>query len=269
MRKQIFSVAGAAVLLTALALPAAGAAGRPFEGRNRDAAKAPFRVWSTLDGRTVLPARVHWLARTTLPAGRVWEVDFLIDGKLRWIEREAPYTFGEDGGYLVRSWLAPRRHRFTVRVTDRSNHSASHTISLRVPARQHPPQQLTGRWQRTVTAADQRKVLYDSPPPAGRWTIVFDEVGIWELDPFGSGQVTEYRARPGVLSVFAPIQMAPDGVGVKKYGRTKIGGYDCSPAGPFGAYRWSVSGSKLVLTAKNEPCGGRRAILEGTWRRVR
>lgn len=49
---------------------------------------------------------------------------------------------------------------------------------------------------------------------------------------------------------------------MNKYGRTKIGGYECSPAGPFETYRRSVSDSKLKLTAINEPCGGRLAILE-------
>jgi len=37
------------------------------------------------------------------------------------------------------------------------------------------------RW----TAADQKKTGFDSPPPAGPWEIVFDGVGIWELDPLG------------------------------------------------------------------------------------
>jgi hypothetical protein len=88
------------------------------------------------------------------------------------------------------------------------------------------------------------------------------------LDPFGSGTVTEYEAHGESLDVFVPIQMAPDGVGVSKYGHKKIGGYECGPNGPFGSYRWLTSGATLRLIATKELCGGRRAILEGVWKRV-
>jgi hypothetical protein len=30
----------------------------------------------------------------------VTEVDFLIDGKLTWVEKSAPFDFGDDGNYL-------------------------------------------------------------------------------------------------------------------------------------------------------------------------
>jgi len=62
--------------------------------------------------------------------------------------------------------------------------------------------------------------------------------------------VTEYAAHPGVLDTYAALQMAPDGVGVSKFGHTKIGGYECVPGGPFGSYTWSVSGSKLVAQSE-------------------
>ena len=81
-------------------------------------------VTTSLDGKRVLPHRIHWLAYPKLTQGQVKEVDFLIDGQLRWIERKAPYTYGDDGNWLVTSWLTPGVHRFAVRVltTRRRSH---------------------------------------------------------------------------------------------------------------------------------------------------
>lgn len=224
-----------------------------------------FTVKSSLDGKSTLPNRIHWLAYPKLLTAKVAKVDFLIDGKVRWTERTPPYTFGQDNGYLITTWLTPGSHHFAARVTDTENHSVSDTVTARIQPAQAPPKALAHHWKRTLTAADQNKVEFASPPPKGGWEIVFDQVGIWELDPLGGGTVTQYAAHPGVLDVYAPIQMAPDGAGVAKYGHTKIGGYECGPDGPFGSYTWSIAGSKLTLTAKKEPCAGRRAILEGTW----
>ena len=69
-RRARLALAAAAVVLVAVA--PAGAM----------PAKGGFKVASTLDGRRVLPQRIHWVARTSGPAS---EVDFLIDGKLRWV----------------------------------------------------------------------------------------------------------------------------------------------------------------------------------------
>jgi hypothetical protein len=71
-------------------------------------ASQPFEVTSTLDGKTVLPHRIHWLAYPKVPASTKVRVEFLVDGKVLWAERDAPYSFSDDGGYLVTSWLAPR-----------------------------------------------------------------------------------------------------------------------------------------------------------------
>jgi hypothetical protein len=84
----------------------------------------------------------------------------------------------------------------------------------------------------------------------------------------GSGLTNQYAVSGHVIHVYAPIQMAPfknGSGGVSKYGHHDIGGTDCTAAGPFGSYTWSVSGNKLVLKATHEGCGNRRAIWEGTW----
>ena len=78
-----------------------------------------FKVTSSLDGKTVLPHRIHWLA-APLPRSTKVKMEFLIDGKLAWHEGSAPYTFADDGGYLVTSWLTPGKHTFTARATARA-----------------------------------------------------------------------------------------------------------------------------------------------------
>ena len=82
----------------------------------------------------------------------------------------------------------------------------------------------------------------------------------------GSGVVNEYEARAGVIHVYAPIWMAPNGI--TKFGHTGLGGNDCTAAGPFGTYGWSVSGDELTLKAMREGCPNRRAIWEGVWARA-
>ena len=51
-------------------------------------------VTSTLDGHTALPLRIHWQAFPSGPAADVSEVDFLIDGRLGWVEHNTPYFYG-------------------------------------------------------------------------------------------------------------------------------------------------------------------------------
>ena len=64
----------------------------------------------------------------------------------------------------------------------------------------------------------------------------------------------------------APLEMAPNGV--SRDGHHGIGGTDCTAAGPFGTYHWSISGSRLTLTAMHEGCPNRLAIWEGVWTRA-
>ena len=194
----------------------------------------------------------------------------MIDGKVRWSEREAPYNYGADddgrnAGFLMTTWLKPGKHRFTVRAVDDSGHEATRTVVASVSAAPAPPAALSGTWTRTVTVADLKKGDHDGPPP-GAWKLVFDRVGAWHLDPKGSGVVNQYVAGATVIRVYAPIWMAPEGI--SRFGHTHLGGNDCSQAGPFGSYNWSVDGNSLTLTAKNEPVlDNRPRDLGRTWTR--
>jgi hypothetical protein len=253
---------------------------------------APFHVKSTLDGRTVVPNRIRWIARPQIPASHVTEVDWLIDGKLRWTESQpvpgdtrtlAAYAYGGAAslsaeGFLVTTWLTPGKHRFTVSVTDTNGRKAVDTVSARVLPAPQPPAGLVGAWTRVVTAQETQNAppQYGGAPPVGTWKLVFDRVGAWELAPTGDGVVDQYDAEPGIIHVSAPIQMAPltctsalscQG-GVSRFGYHPIGGQDCNEAGPFGTYQWAVTGSTLTLTAINEGCPDRGDVWAGTWTRT-
>jgi hypothetical protein len=255
-----------AAVLVAAAVAATSALAAP--------GSTPLRVTSTLDHKTVLPLRTHGLASPNQPAAKIFEVDYLIDGKVRWIEHFAPYNYGSDDfhghlGYLITTWLAPGRHTFTARAKAKDGQTATDTVVARVIPAPGPPAVLAGKWARTVTPADLTKAGKE-PPPSGQWTLVFDRVGAWHLDPLGSGLVNQYDATGQTIKVYAPIQMAPFGTaggGISRFGHDGIGGTDCNYDGPFGSYSWSASGDQLTLTATKEPCGNRRAIWEGTWTR--
>jgi len=275
-----------AVVLTAVAASATvgvelgtgGSSARPASSR-----LAGKPTTSSLDGKTVLPQRTRWVVHPDVPDSAVREVDFIIDGKLRWVERIPPYYFGGDEngtnpGYLITTWLTAGEHVFTSHVVSAGGKAATDVVTARVQPAPRPPAALGGTWTRTVTKQDQAKstpvfgVGVGNVPPAGVWRLVFDRTGAWELDPRKTGIVNEDNVVADVVFAYAPISMAPcsdhGACGVKRFGHHDIGGRDCNAAGPFGSYRWSVSGARLTLTAIHEPCGQRRAVWEGTWTRV-
>ena len=229
------------------------------------------KVTSTLDGMTTLPSRIHWVA--TPSSAIVKEVDFLIDGKVTWIEHNPPYVFGGDDngtnlGYLVTTWLSPGAHRFTVRATAIGGTSVTETVTAKVGAAPPPPAALQGTWTRTVTPADLTHAgATDMPPPTGQWELVFDQVGAWHLDPLGSGLGNQYDVQGDTINVYVPIQEAPEPPtgGISRYGHTHIGGVDCNASGPFGSYRWSVSANTLTLTPIQDGCPNREAVWAGQW----
>jgi hypothetical protein len=226
---------------------------------------ALLKLTSSLDGQTALPLRTQWIATPEPTGANVAKVDFLIDGKLIWIEDRAPYVFGRDGGYLITTWLAPGPHTFTAKATDDAGGSVIDTVTATVHAAPQPPASLRGMWTRTVTDQDLAKT--DGSTPAGQWELVFDQIGAWYLDPQGSGGVEQYDVPGDTINIYAPIQMVPleTHPGISRYGHHGFDGWVCDASGPFGSYHWSVSGGKLTLTVNTEGCPNRRAILEGTW----
>jgi hypothetical protein len=241
-------------------------------------------VTTSLDGKKVIPQMTRWVAHASVAPADIARVDFSIDGKLRWVEHLSPYNYGSDDerghlGYLFTSWLTPGAHRFTTVVRTSDGRTATDVVTARVLPAPKPPSTLAGTWTRGLTTADVAKAdpKYgtDNVPPTGKWRLVIDRTGIWELDSLGTGIVQGYSVAGNVLRSYAPIQMVPrrangDPGEIRRFGsRVAVGGgIDCDESGPFGTYRWSVSGDQLTLSVVREPCGQRRAVYEGTWTRV-
>ncbi len=237
--------------------------------------KTRFRVTSSLDGKTVLPHRIHWVAYPR-PRTGVSTVQFLIDGKLRWVENSPPYSYSDDGGYLVTSWLAAGRHRFTVLAKFAGGKKATRTVVARVIKEPDPPLALAGTWR--------RKVLKEVPPdpaypgdavPAGQWTLVFDRRWIeahfpGTFDPrtspqTGAGNILldDYTVGADRFTVYGAVTTGRMNPNV-----AAGGGWWCGPGGPRGTYAWSVSGDALTLAGR-DGCSQRLGIYAGKWTKVR
>lgn len=256
------------LVVAACSSPAGVAGNEPAPtGRAATAVSAPVKlsVTSTLDRRAAVPVRIHWQAFPSAPAADVSEVDFLIDGKLGWVEHHAPYFYGDDGNWLVTSFLKPGEHTFTVRVITVDGHTAVDRVRAAVTAPPAPPSALHGvTWARQVTAADVRKATSGHPPPPGRWLLRISPDG-WRLhDPTGGGLLFDVGYRPG-----SGLQMRP-AIEYPPYPNSNNGGF-CQDTDPLWAWTYSVGDDGKTLALRpvgHDPCGDRIAILAGTWTRT-
>jgi hypothetical protein len=224
--------------------------------------EAGFTVRSTLDRKKVLPIRIHWIAKTNIRASRVKEIDFLIDGRLAWIEHHAPFVYANDGNWLVTNFLKPGKHVFRVRAISKSGRTTRDTMAARVRPAPAPPAQLAGTWSRTVTSDDLKKCTSQSGcPPTGRWSIKISKRGWSPRDPQGN---------VGLFDVTYPsatiLQMRPT-IEYPPYPNSNNGGW-CDDTDPLATYSVNINtaDNTMTLTA-TDPCGDRAAILEGTWAR--
>jgi len=105
-------------------------------------------VTSSLDGKTVLPPRSHWIAYPKIDPsqGQITQVDYLIDGYHAWSAHSAPWYYGDKGNWLVTSILKPGLHTFTVRAVVSADKVAVDKFQARVIAPPQPPARLAGRW---------------------------------------------------------------------------------------------------------------------------
>jgi hypothetical protein len=258
MRRFSLLVAALAVALCAGGATASGVA-------------SPFVVRSSLDGMSTLPSRIHWVGPPRIPASRIEEVAFLIDGKVRWIERRAPYTYSDDGGYLVTTWLRPGTHRFTVRVRATDGRTATDTVVARVSTAPTIPAAIAGSWRRSVSKQEAR-----SQAPAGVWTLTFERRWVSDKSPgrwdpvksqkTGNGGVVDSYWVPGPRTF-----VVAGSVTTRLFDDTDAeGGWWCEPGGPKAIYSWRVTGDTLSLApvGGHDACADRGSIWTGTWKRA-
>jgi hypothetical protein len=214
----------------------------------------PLKVTTTLDGKNVLPHRIHWVARTSLPESAVIAVTFLIDGKVKWIEQSAPYTYGDDGNWLVTSWLMPGRHRFTARVTATDGRRAAATTRARVVPAPAPPSELDDtHWTRDYTQAE------TGDAPAGKWTLTIDARG-WRIkDPNGEGAFIDVTyLGTGLLETRSGIWTRPH--------NPYEGQAWCEDTNAPARFTWKVEGDSLTLAlAGRSRCDGFGPFMSKTW----
>jgi len=175
--------------LLALAMFAAGCTSANAVGHaaSPTGSTVRFTVSSTMDGHTAVPHRIHWQAFASAPAADIARVAFLIDRHQLWVEHHAPYFYGDDGNYLVTSFLTPGRHAFTVRAVDVSGHVATDTVTATVPVAPRPPSALAGTWKGFIKQMSPSSCSPGPCPPTGDWHLVISPIGWQVYDTAGGG----------------------------------------------------------------------------------
>jgi hypothetical protein len=206
-----------------------------------------FTVSSTLSQRQVLPHRIHWLGKPSLPRSQIREVDFLIDGRRSWVEHNAPYSYGYDGNYLVTSWLRPGRHTFTVDAVARDGRRATISTRAMTAAPSPPPAALAGSWQRSS---------------AGLWTLTVSPVG-WRFVDSGRRQ----GALIDVAYISPAVLEARGGIVTRDHDPRENNPWCDEPFEPV-RYGWRVAADRLTLElAGPRRCGGQSRVWAGEWTR--
>jgi hypothetical protein len=219
-------------------------------------------VTSTLDGHTALPHRIHWIAKPS-PQPDVTEVDFLVDGKQLWVEHSAPYFYGDDGSYLVTSFLKPGTHTFTVRAIGFGGETAKDSVTATVPKAPLPPEDLAGMWKRARSLGG-----------AGNGLLINAEG--WAMAPVrhllktnGGNRVDVAYLSPGLVEVRTGMATGHDTVAGASFDNDLNGFCNNEPGSPA-RYRWSVSGTHLSFTfVSGHPCPGfTKWLTAASWTRV-
>jgi len=225
---------------------------------------AKAKVTATIDGLSTLPHRVHWEANPSVAVADVSEVDFLIDSQLAWTEKNAPYFYGDDGNWLVTSFLKPGRHQFETRLVTLDGQTVSDTVEAGVGKAAAPPTALSGGWARVVSTADLSKESPDGGPPAGHWTLKITDVGWVDGDPEGGGGEHDVAyVTPGRVELRPTIEHPV-------FPNSNNGGW-CHEPDPEWAWRYVLSAGGRTMRLHpvgKDPCGNRAAIYEGTWTRT-
>ena len=245
-----------------------GASQRPAASNTTRSLSA--RVSSSIPAGAELSRPLTWQA-TFVGAGPsdITEVRFLIDGKVRHVERKAPYVFAGDGNSLLPGTLKPGTHTFAIDADladgKRLTTASTATVSLGVP---RVPPAVIGRWKGHITAADVRRTESFRRPvdgealPTGTWTVQIGADGVARYtDP--TGQSNDQTA--GQID-FAPAGRLLVGNLIPNVPRTE--GYFCHDPHPAGVYRWSMSGGALVIhVADDRTCADRNSFWNGRFAR--
>jgi hypothetical protein len=236
-------------------------------------------IRSSLEGTTVLPRHVPWTA-SVVPADRIAEVRFVVDGSRLWVDSTPPYSYGEEGAVLATSRLyesykdKPDRpgHRFTVKVVANDGSLWGETVVARVAKprtlRRAPIYGIWGRRPMSVLANP------ESAKEHGGYTGSLHMLGtwLWVGRTIDRAYLYELSASRNRLEIGVPIFIGSHGETTTISGWS-FTGYQCPADGPPATYSWSWTKERfgpfneqhLILKAEREPCAARRKILQGLW----
>jgi hypothetical protein len=226
-------------------------------GSGHASQRTSFAVASTLSGNHALPHRIPWLGKPSLPPSEIREVDFLIDGKLSWVEHHAPYTYGYDGNYLVTTWMKPGLHTFRVIAVATNGRRATTVSQAQTPAPKPAPAELAGQWHRKLPPAQAN----GSSQP-GIWTLTINDVGWRFLAPTG---------RQGALIDVAYLSSnsleARGGIATRNHDPRENNPWCDEPFEPV-RYHSRVTANQLKLTlVPPKRCDGQARVWDGVWTR--
>jgi hypothetical protein len=223
-------------------------------GASGNAGAAKLQVTSSIADRAVLTDPVSWTATVTgvSTSDAIDRVDFSIDGSIAWTERNAPYTFNDDGYLLVNAVLTPGSHLLAIDAVTASGAEAK-TRATVTTTRPPVPNELLDRGFVRYRPAG-------GPTPAGEWRIEFDVDGVIRINDAGGGRATEafIATSDGGLTLYGPTNwIVPE---------SERGGF-CDEPENVAKMHWQPRGTELVISAVGtDNCNGRVSFFAGTWK---
>jgi hypothetical protein len=257
--------------VVALASTVAAGCGSATKPHPATAAAPKARLVSSIRDGAQLDEPIRWDAHlANIDPSDVAEVRFLTDGRVRHVERKAPYVFAGDGNRLLPGTLRPGSHTLAVdaKLTDGRRLTTASTVTVSTGT-EGVPHEVLGRWKRSVTASDVRRTDALRRPesgdalPRGTWML--------RISADGVARYTDPYRQPDSLTV-GQVRFAAGG-------RLIVGnevpnvfpdaeGYFCPETVGVGRYRWSIRGHALIVRVVNDrECADRNSFWNGMFTR--
>jgi hypothetical protein len=249
-------------------------------GSTTAASTPPPDIRTSLDGMSVLPRHIPWTASVDVPADQIARVRFSVGPQTFWVDKAAPYSYGEPGAVLATAPLwdtaendkRGRGLRFTVTAVTIDGKRWRETVVARVRKpttwRDAPTYGIWGRRRMSVLTHPE-SARKDGPYTA---MLHFSGLSLWVGRTVDRSFLYELTATRNRLKVGPQIFLGSHDQGVTLFGWS-FNGYQCAPDGPPAAYSWSLTKERfgpykeryLILKAEREPCRARQRILQGVW----
>jgi len=277
MRLPTCGAALAAVVLTAcVGTNGSGGASPPPSssptGTRPSPSAVPPSVTMTIADHVRLTHAVPWQVMVdTASDDAVQEVDFLVDGRQKWVENQPPYFFNDDHQLLTPWLLGEGKHALTAHVVTLDGASADETAHIAVRVDVSRNKIIAGTYHRRVTPADQRRVqpyrvpskgAFGDVSPTGTWRLLIGANGeIVGVDP--SGDTANPFVEPFTLTAST---MRLYGPAIWRQTDPSSPSLFCEPEKPSD-YSWWLSGNSLTIKNVQKVCADRDIVFVGTWTR--